>query len=181
MLRNCPGGFTSAWTDNGTDIMMEILVYLFENYLPDTCPPAGVLAQKLSAAGFESDDISEALSWMDGLAGAQQVACIAPSASAVRIYDSEEQDRLSPECRGFIGFLEHCGALDAPLREAVIERALALPDDEITLDRFKVVVLAMIWRTRREVDALVLEELLAEDADEADWDGSEDVTRILLN
>ncbi|MBT9460414.1 MAG: DUF494 domain-containing protein [Rugosibacter sp.] len=161
--------------------MIEILVYLFENYLPDTCPPAGVLAQKLTAAGFESDDISEALSWMDGLAGAQQSVFAAPSATAMRIYDVEEQERLSAECRGFIGFLEQCGALDAPLREAVIERALALPDDEISLDRFKVVVLAMIWRTRREVDALVLEELLAEDADEADWDGSEEVTRILLN
>jgi uncharacterized protein Smg (DUF494 family) len=51
------------------DIMIDILVYLFENYLPDACPEPEVLARKLSAAGFGSDDISEALSWLDGLAG----------------------------------------------------------------------------------------------------------------
>ena len=49
--------------------MIDILVYLFENYLPDACPEPEVLARKLSAAGFGSDDISEALSWLDGLAG----------------------------------------------------------------------------------------------------------------
>ncbi|MES2236611.1 MAG: DUF494 domain-containing protein [Rugosibacter sp.] len=161
--------------------MMEILVYLFENYLPDTCPPAGVLAKKLSAAGFETDDISAALSWMDGLAVGHQTSCDLPAAGSIRIYDEEEQDRLSVECRGFISFLEQCAAIDAPLRESIIERALALPDDEISLDRFKIVVLAMIWRTRHEVDALILEELLAEEVDEADLDIGEHVTRILLN
>ncbi len=161
--------------------MMEILVYLFENYLPDTCPAPGVLAKKLSAAGFEADDISAALSWLDGLAGEHSVPCHPSATGAMRIYDEEEQDRLSTECRGFIGFLEQCAAIDVPLREAIIERALALPDDEISLDRFKIVVLAMVWRTRHEIDALILEELLAEDSDEADFGAGEDFTRILLN
>lgn len=177
MLRSYPEASISDWIDT----MMEILVYLFENYLPDTCPPAGVLAKKLSAAGFETDDISAALSWMDGLAAGHPTSCDVPSAGSIRIYDEEEQSRLSVECRGFIGFLEQCAAIDTPLREAIIERALALPDDEISLDRFKIVVLAMIWRTRHEIDALILEEILAEEVDEADMDINEHVTRILLN
>jgi len=161
--------------------MIDILVYLFENYLPDACPEPAILARKLSAAGFEADDISAALTWLDGLAGDIQTPCLNPAAGAFRIYDDEEQSRLPAECRGFIAFLEQHGAIDAPLREAVIERALALPDDEVSVDRLKVIVLAVIWRFRHEVDALILEELLADDSDDEDFGVDDSVVRILLN
>ena len=162
--------------------MIDILVYLFENYLPDACPKPEVLARKLSAAGFGSDDISAALSWLDGLAGKEAAPCGSQAlAGSIRIYGEEEQERLPAACRGFITFLEQHDAVDAPLREAIIERALALPDAEVSLDRLKVIVLAVIWRYRHEVDALILEELLAEDSDDEDSGGGEDVTRILLN
>ena len=162
--------------------MIDILVYLFENYLPDACPAPEVLARKLSAAGFGSDDISAALSWLDGRAGDEAASCCSPAlAGSIRIYDEDEQERLPAACRGFITFLEQHDAIDAPLREAIIERALALPDAEVSLDRLKVIVLAVIWRYRHEVDALILEELLAEDSDDEDSGGGEDVTRILLN
>jgi len=162
--------------------MIDILVYLFENYLPDACPEPAVLAKKLSAAGFGSDDITAALSWLDGLAGEEGGRCRSPVlASAIRIYDEEEQERLSAACRGFISFLEQHDAVDAPLREAIIERALALPDAEVSLDRLKVIVLAVIWRYRHEVDALILEELLAEDGEDEDFGAGDDVARILLN
>lgn len=162
--------------------MIDILVYLFENYLPDACPEPAVLARKLSAAGFERDDISAALSWLDGLAGEQDARCANPAcADAARIYDAEEQERLPTACRGFIAFLERQEAIDAPLREAIIERALALDDAEVSLDRLKVIVLAVIWRFRHEVDALILEELLAEDGEDEDPDPGADVTRVLLN
>ena len=162
--------------------MIDILVYLFENYLPDACPEPAVLARKLSAAGFETDDITAALSWLDGLAGEGNERCRNPHASStVRIYDEEEQERLPASCRGFIAFLEQHDAVDTSLREAIIERALALPDAEVSLDRLKVIVLAVIWRYRHEVDALILEELLAEDSDAEDFSAGDDVTRILLN
>ena len=162
--------------------MIDILVYLFENYLPDACPEPAVLARKLSAAGFGTDDISAALSWLDGLAGEENGRCRSPAlADSMRIYGEEEQERLPAPCRGFIAFLEQHDAVDAPLREAIIERALALPDAEVSLDRLKVIVLAVIWRYRHEVDALILEELLAEDSDGEDFSAGEDVTRILLN
>jgi Smg protein len=162
--------------------MIDILVYLFENYLPDACPEPAVLARKLTAAGFESDDIAAALFWLDGLAGEESARCRNPAvAGAMRIYDEEEQERLPAACRGFIGFLEQHGAIDATLREAIIERAMALPGTEVSLDRLKVIVLAIIWRYRHEVDALILEELLAEEVDDEDFGIGDDVTRVLLN
>jgi Smg protein len=53
--------------------MFDVLVYLYETYWrPDACPDHAQLTRKLSAAGFESDEIQEALVWLDGLAGAAE-------------------------------------------------------------------------------------------------------------
>ena len=53
--------------------MIDIWSLLFENYLPDACPEPAVLAAcKLSAAGFERDEISAALSgWTASVPGNQ--------------------------------------------------------------------------------------------------------------
>jgi len=56
--------------------MFDVLVYLYENYWrPDACPDHAQLTRKLSAVGFDSDEIQEALSWLDGLAGT--LLCVA--------------------------------------------------------------------------------------------------------
>jgi Smg protein len=146
--------------------MIDILVYLFENYLPDACPEPTILARKLSAAGFEQDEISEALTWLDGLDRSEAVMVRLRPGSGIRLYDEEEQARLPLECRGFLAFLEQAGTLDPELRELVVERALALTDREVPLPKLKVIVLTVMWRRQCEFDALVLEELLTEVEDE---------------
>jgi len=143
--------------------MFDIFVYLFENYRPEACPGPEVLARKLSAAGFDADDIAAALAWLDGLGGLAAVAPARPS--SLRIYDSEEQSKLSTQARGFLLFLEEGGTLDGVLREAVIERAMALPDRSVSLEKLKIIVLMVMWRRHQPLDALLLEELLLEDDD----------------
>ncbi|MBP6279904.1 MAG: DUF494 domain-containing protein [Rhodocyclaceae bacterium] len=163
--------------------MIDILVYLFENYQPDACPAPAVLTQKLAAAGFEADDISAALLWLDGLGHAESLVPMLHGTGAIRIYTAAEQEKLSTEARGFLAFLEHAEAIDAVLRETIIERALALPTVTISVDRLKVIVLAVVWRRQHAIDALILEELLADDEFDAEVDSPTDaaVMRILLN
>jgi len=61
--------------------MFEVLVYLYENYWrPDACPDHDQLTRKLSAVGFESDEIAEALTWLDGLAENAQAYARRPGA-----------------------------------------------------------------------------------------------------
>lgn len=142
--------------------MIDILVYLFENYLPDACPEPAVLARKLSAAGFEEGEITEALSWLEGLERSRAILlCLRPQGHGLRIFDAEEEARLPLECRSFLIFLEQAGTLNAELREMVIERALALPEREISLAKLKAIVLVVLWRRQHEFDALILEELLS--------------------
>ena len=48
--------------------MLDVLVYLFENYYhTDSYPDHDTLTRKLHAAGFENEDITEALDWLKGL------------------------------------------------------------------------------------------------------------------
>lgn len=146
--------------------MFDILVYLFENYVhPAACPESAQLARKLSAAGFEEDEISEALEWLSGLRDAPVAlpALDAPRGDSVRLYAPEEQARLDVDCRGFIAFLESAGVLDASMRELIIERALALSGFSLNLYRLKVIVLIVLWQQERPLDTLILDELLTGD------------------
>lgn len=144
--------------------MYDILVYLFETYLSaDAYPEARQLAHKLSAAGFEEDEINEALAWLAGLPGVSDPSSpIVPAASSLRVFDDDELVRLDSECRGFLQFLENAGVVDAAAREAIIERSMALPDGPLELASFKVIVLMVLWSRREPVDALLVDELLSE-------------------
>ncbi len=147
--------------------MFDILVYLFDNYhAPEACPDADVLARRLAAAGFEHHDIHEALSWLSGLAETtQQCAELALiPVSGIRVYAEAEQQQLGPEAIGFITFLESAGVLSAPLREIVIDRALALDESPISLEKLRIIVLMVLWSQEADIDTLFLAELIDDDS-----------------
>lgn len=163
--------------------MFEVLVYVYENYWQgDSCPESQQLGRKLSAHGFDDEEINEALQWLDGLSHATQgiqlerqaddgtIATvtlhndltdntIAQSPDALRIYAVAEQNHLGADCLGFIRFLELADALPPRMREIAIDRAMAAPGDPVALDEFKIIVLMVYWSTGIEPDALVLDEL----------------------
>jgi Smg protein len=127
--------------------MYDILVYLFEN-----CQQAELahererVAKKLSAAGFEEADISEALHWIAGVHTPPAAETALPDArSTFRAYAPREMIKLDARCRGFLLTLEQSGVLDARARELVVDRALAAAGDALTLEQLKLVVLMVLW------------------------------------
>lgn len=148
--------------------MFDVLVYLFHNYYtPEACPSADVLAKRLVAAGFEHEDIDEALGWLMGLAEATEdcVELANRDTEGMRFYAHAEQQQLGVDAIGFITFLENSGVLHAPVREIVIERALACSESPVALETIKIIALMVLWSQEAEVDRLVLEELLRHDGD----------------
>ncbi|HYP70200.1 MAG TPA: DUF494 domain-containing protein [Variovorax sp.] len=166
--------------------MYDVLVFVYENYWRgDACPEAEQLGRKLSANGFEDDEIRDALQWLDGLSLATQGIqltrndddsvtvgppassdlVLEPSAHAMRVYSVAEQDHLGAECLGFLSFLDSAGALPAGMREVVIERAMAAPGDPVALEELKIILLMVHWSTGIEPDALVLDELCDDPAE----------------
>ena len=146
--------------------MFDILVYLFETYYqPGACPEPSVLARKLSAAGFEKEDISAALEWLSGLERLDEEEGCTACARSLRLFCAAELAKLPTECRGFLIFLENAGAIDAMLREMIIERAMVLPETVVSIGKLKIIVLMVMWRRHQALDTLLLEELLSEEDD----------------
>ena len=140
--------------------MIDILVYLFENYHDFTAhPKADALARKLTAVGFAEDEISVALDWLDGLKTAR-VAEFSSDRRSLRIYTGDEQQKLGVDCLNFIVFLELAGVITPALRELVVERGMSLDDDPVPLSKFKIIVLMVLWSREQDLEPLIVEELL---------------------
>jgi Smg protein len=156
--------------------MFEVLVFVYENYWRgDACPELEQLGRKLSAAGFDLEDIQQALSWLDELNLASHKTELidisqakreqhTESAHSMRVYSVAEQDHLGAACLGFINFLESADVLSPHMREIVMDRAMAIPGNPIHLDDLKIIVLMVYWSIGLEPDALILDEL-CDDAD----------------
>ncbi|TFZ06865.1 DUF494 domain-containing protein [Ramlibacter henchirensis] len=152
--------------------MFEVLVFVYENYWRgDACPELHQLGRKLSAHGFEPEEIQQALTWLDGLNFAAQStqlpdpAPAAPSQHSMRVYSVAEQDHLGAQCLGFVSFLDSAGVMPPAMREIVLDRAMAAPGGPVSLDDLKIIVLMVYWSMGREPDALVLDELCDDTAD----------------
>ncbi|WP_374520268.1 DUF494 family protein [Undibacterium squillarum] len=147
--------------------MFDILVYLYQTYYrPDACPEPPVLMKKLAAVGFDQEDISDALTWLSGLSEPVTVVQ-APSAlhPSQRVYAEPEAHALGEQAIGFIQFLELAGLLGFAEREIVIERALAVNESPLPLDKLKIIVLMVLWSQGLEPDMLMLDELLLSEDD----------------
>jgi len=140
--------------------MIDVLVFLFENYFDLASQPApDSLVRKLSAAGFDPDEVSFALDWLEALKQLQPIE-FAADARSFRIFTDEESGRLGENGVAFLVFLETAGVITAPQRELIVERALALADDPVSLDKLKIVVLMVLWSQEQALEPLIIEELL---------------------
>lgn len=140
--------------------MIDILVYLFENYQDFTAhPKPDALARKLTAVGFEETEISVALDWLDGLKTAR-VAEFTSDRRALRIYTADEQQKLGVDCLNFVVFLELARVITPALRELIVERGMSLEDDPVPLSKFKIIVLMVLWSREQNLEPLIVEELL---------------------
>ncbi len=151
--------------------MIDVLMYLYETYWrPDACPEPEQLSRKLSAVGFDHEDIADALSWLRGLAQAHSIPSIVtdqvindgtrkdPQRSQ-RIYTSQEQATLGVEGANILTALERQGKLSPEIRELLVERVLASGQSPIDADDLKVMLLTVFWCLDQEPDPLILDDL----------------------
>ena len=157
--------------------MFDVLVYVYENYWQgDACPAEHLLSRRLTAAGFESDEIEAALVWLNGLNTAAQSTQIylpqmpaqlsnaaiehhSAAPESMRAYSPTEQDHLGANALGFLSFLHTANVLSPQMREIVIDRAMASPGSPLELDDLKIIVLMVYWSFGQEPDSLILDEL----------------------
>ena len=146
--------------------MYDIFVYLFENcHRTDLAQDNELIVRKLSAAGFEETDISEALSWLAGMLHAphRSLEPLPGPTRAMRTYAAKECAKLDAGCRGLVMHLENIGVLDPVLRELVVDRAMAASGRSLSLDQLKLIVLMVLWNLETPASRLIAEELLSSD------------------
>ena len=130
------------------ETILDVLLFLFEHYFyedPDAVRDRDSLQKGLLQAGFSPAEINKAFDWLDELAEQRPTTAEARVGGPVRVFVDVELDRLDIECRGFLMFLEQHGVLDADQRELVMDRAMALDQDEVDVDDLKWVVLMVLF------------------------------------
>ncbi|MEW6354146.1 MAG: DUF494 family protein [Pseudomonadota bacterium] len=131
--------------------VLDVLMYLFENYMNDeeveVNPDQETLRVELVEAGFARAEINKAFAWLEGLADLQENLPLQTldGSRSIRLFTPAETEKLSTECRGFLLFLEQVGVLDPANRELVIDRVMALETEEIDLEQLKWVVLMVLF------------------------------------
>ncbi|MFJ2976994.1 DUF494 family protein Smg [Kluyvera sp. NPDC087067] len=150
--------------------MFDVLMYLFETYIHNETEmrvDQDRLTRDLTDAGFEREDIFNALMWLEKLADYQEGLVepmqLASDPLSVRIFTQEESQRLDASCRGFLLFLEQIQVLNLETREMVIERVMALDTAEFELEELKWVILMVLFNLPGSENAYEqMEELLFE-------------------
>ncbi len=127
--------------------ILDVLLYLFENYFDDdleVVTDQTTLETELEAAGFPREEIEHAFDWLADLEEHREKTQFTAQDS-IRIFADSEILRLNAECRGFLLHVERLGILSADARETVIDRLLALDDEDIGADQAKWVILMVLF------------------------------------
>lgn len=131
--------------------MLEVLIYLFENYIIDSDtfePGQKELAEELAGAGFPGEEIEKAFVWLEDLLDVIEQDAELPAvqfgSNAIRFYTREEAERLTVEGQSLLTRLVEVGVLDAWSRETVIDRVMALDSLDVDIDHIKWVVLMVL-------------------------------------
>lgn len=153
--------------------MFEVLAYVYDNYWDgEACPTLPTLQRTLGTVGFDPQEITTALIWLEELKSAAGVlrinhrehppAATLSTASVIpmtRVLTLSEHKRVGVAGWGFLTFLVSIGTLPPERLELVLERAMAAPGDPLSVDELKLIVLMVFWSLGQEPDALVLDEL----------------------
>lgn len=125
--------------------IFDVLMYLFENYMEEEIeifPDTDVIRTELLEMGFQQIEVNKAFDWLESLS--LQGLIQTNIAATFRIFCSREIEKLDVDCRNLILFLEKNGILNATNREIVIDRAMALEDEDISLEKLKWITLMVL-------------------------------------
>lgn len=148
--------------------ILSVLIYLFEDSRErDNLSPYDqtLLKNELMKAGFSSPQISKAFAWLEGLVNQQQLKLIRhPRTTSLRVYSPKECEKLGAQGQGFLIFLEQFGVLDTISREVIINCAMTLETETLSLEHLKWIVLMVLFNQPGHEEALAwIEDLVYEE------------------
>ena len=144
--------------------MFDLLVYMFENYLSSQNKlDFNNMSLELEAAGFDNADIKIAFDWFAELkVMADKVPLDSQRLAKTnfRIFAHNEIEKISSDAIGFLIFLEQAQVLNEQEREIIVDRAMALQQNVISIDEIRWIVMMTLWNNGKENDYLFVEDAL---------------------
>lgn len=143
--------------------MFEVLVFMFENYFANhTWLDNKLMAEELSAAGFEQTDIEGAFDWYQEMKSRLDTpqSTYAQTDDSMRIFTQNELGKISTESLSFILFLRQAGVINHLERDLIIDRAMALKQEHISIEETRWITMIALWNIGREKDYLFVEDAL---------------------
>ncbi|PNU21357.1 hypothetical protein C2E25_02035 [Geothermobacter hydrogeniphilus] len=120
------------------------------------------IVEQLLEEGFEAEEIDAAFSWMERLSfvDERRPGDLGLSEPTYRVFTGEETQQISCEARGFLVRLRALGILNDDLQEEIIDKAVQLSEDEVSLKEIKALTaLTLFSRSQanwqREVDCFM--------------------------
>lgn len=145
------------------ETIFDVLEYLFDRCLPAEGTAAAdeaavaVLAGELTAAGFSARGIARAFAWLEqmwemcdaaaddkGKTPGAEGGGGATRRAPIRQYSGAEAAAIGAEGQGLFLSLERAGIMDNRTREIVIDRLMALGEEDMALEDIKWVVLLVL-------------------------------------
>lgn len=150
------------------EYLLDVLLYLFENYPNANIQDDAVLRDDLDEAGFLPDEVDDAFAWLRGT-DREYSLLTEPADHALRLFSGPERERLSPACQSYLLRLQRHGILSGAMREVAIDRAMALADQDedgaIEVEQLKWVVMMVLSSQAEETAYARMEAMLyAEDS-----------------
>ena len=144
------------------ETIFDVLMYLFEHYMENDqefFSDSDSVRTELQEAGFDKNEINNAFAWLESLSLQREI--VPTIATSFRIFSHEEQKKLDLECRDLILFLERSGILSPVNREIVIDRALALKNEDISIEKLKwIVLLVLLNQPDEEISFSRMEDMI---------------------
>ncbi len=144
--------------------IIDVLVYLFENYLSENSNlneqyTKNNIYQGLEQAGFESTTIEHALEWLLSINDKPHPE-INQSEDSIRVYSPVEIELLDQEGVDFISYLESSGILTPTTRELLLNGLLNLNTDNVDVDDLQWLALIILFSQPDEEQAFASMESL---------------------
>lgn len=150
--------------------VLDVLVYLFQSNLEQdnqthqaAHSDRDSIQIRLLEAGFPLTGILKAFAWIDGMAHRQSAGLIPVDDRSIRIYSDWELQYLDLACRSLLLNLEQSGILSPSSRELVLDRVMALENQDLDAEDLKWIVLMVLFNQPGQEDAYVWMEALVFD------------------
>ncbi len=143
--------------------MFEVLVFMFENYIAHhALLDDDIMTQELSAAGFEQSDIVGAVDWFHEMKTRliEPPAVYAHQHSSMRLFSESEYKKISLESISFVIFLQQANVINDVERDIILDRAMALKQEQIKIEEMRWITMIALWNAGREKDYLFVEDAL---------------------